>query len=178
MAHIEIQALCDPTTLYNPEQYVFRKGTIQQPQWIDWRKNNPEEGEVNPTMTKSKVDPLIAQFFNGQLETRRGEKPAVFILSQAAEQQMALSKALPIQFHRGSKLTVDAFTKYRNPEDPTVYLQIMDTDDLIYCTGLSAEFRLARLLRGKAVECRSWTAGRAYSRLFCNQFWPKKDDNL
>ncbi|MCP4342689.1 MAG: hypothetical protein GY799_28355, partial [Desulfobulbaceae bacterium] len=26
VAHIEIQALCDPTTLYNPEKYVFRKG--------------------------------------------------------------------------------------------------------------------------------------------------------
>ncbi|MCP4353918.1 MAG: hypothetical protein GY795_51380, partial [Desulfobacterales bacterium] len=124
------------------------------------------------------MDPLIAQFFDGQLETRRGEKPAVFMLSQAADQQMALSKALPIHFHKGSRITVDAFTKYRNHGDSTVYVQIMDTDDLIYCTGLNAEFRLARSLRGTAVECRSWTAGRVYSRLFCNQFWPKKDENL
>ncbi len=63
-------------------------------------------------------------------------------------------------------------------QSPVVYLQIMDTDDLIYSTGLNAEFLLARSRRESEIECRSWTAGQVYSRLFYNRFWPKKKENL
>ncbi|MCP4340407.1 MAG: hypothetical protein GY799_16330, partial [Desulfobulbaceae bacterium] len=53
----------------------------------------------------------------------------------------------------------------------------MDTDDLLYATGLYKEFIPVdedTWDDGQLGECRNWGTGRTYSRLFHGFFWPVK----